>query len=169
MSKLDPRRQTDSTVDRTPVDTVLKYIDYYNEPNTEGMYSLMSPDFTRVGAAQWGQPMKRDAYSDMSRRWNEAFDETNWELIDMVADGNSVVCEFIESGIMARPWAITDDRIVQPNGKRYMGRAIFWFTVNSAGLINTYRYYSDGGFGDAYGEEIAASGDEPLVTPAVVD
>jgi SnoaL-like domain len=168
MADIDPRRQTDSSVTRTPIETVLKYIDYYNAPDTAGMKSLMSPDFTRVGSSQWARPMQRDAYSDMSRRWNDAFDETNWELIDMVASGESVVCEFIESGIMARPWAITDDRVIQPNGERYMGRATVWFTVNAAGLIHTYRYYSDEGFGVAYGKEIAASGTAPLVTPAEV-
>ena len=48
------------------------------------------------------------------------------------------------------------------------GRATVWFTIDAAGLIHTYRYYSDGGFGDAYGPEIAASGTAPLVTPAAI-
>ena len=169
MTEIDPNRQTASSPTRTPVETVLEYIEYYNAADTAGMKSLMSPDFTRIGSSQWARPMQRDAYSDMSRRWNLAFDETNWELIDMVASGESVVCEFIESGVMNRPWPITDDRVVQPNGERYEGRATVWFTINAVGLVHTYRYYTDGEFGKTYGKEIAASGTGALETPAVVD
>ncbi|SMQ71266.1 hypothetical protein SAMN06295909_2516 [Plantibacter sp. VKM Ac-1784] len=112
--------------------------------------------------------MQRDAHSDMSRRWNLAFDETHWELIDMVASGESVVCEFIESGVMNRPWPITNDLVVQPNGKRYEGRATVWFTINAVGLVHTYRYYTDDEFAKTYGAEIAASGAGAVEIPAEV-
>ena len=165
MAEKSTPRFTDSTVTRTPVETVLAFIDQYNAADSDGMWRLMSPDFARIGTSQWGH-MGRDGYRDMTERWNRGFDETNWELIDIVTQGESVVCEFIESGVLARPWPITDDRVVQPNNKRYIGRAIVWFTVNAAGLIHTYRYYTNNGFEAAYGEEIAASGSDELITPA---
>lgn len=167
MAEKDPRRLTKSSTTRTPVETVLEYIERYNESDSDGMWYLMSPDFTRIGTSQWG-PMGRDAYADMTRRWNQGFVENNWELIDLVTQGQNVVCEFIESGLMTGPWPITDDRVVQPNGKRYSARATVWFTINDAGLIHTYRYYTDNGFADTYGKEIAESGTDPLVTPASV-
>jgi len=89
MTEINPTLQTASAPSREPDETVLQYIEYYNAADTAGMKSLMSPDFTRVGSSQWARPMQRDAYSDMSRRWNLAFDETHWELIDMVTSGQS--------------------------------------------------------------------------------
>ena len=149
---------------RTPLQTVLAFIDRYNDSDSDGMWALMSPDFTRVSASTGWEKMGRDMYRDMSKRWNAAFDDNRWQLIDIVVKDATVVCEFYESAVFRRPWAITDTRTVESNGKSYRARATVWFTVNQIGLISTYRYYSDGGFQHAYGEEIAKSGSNPLRT-----
>ncbi len=155
-----------ASVTRTPLETVLAYIDRYSAGDADGCWELMALNFARFSGSSAWRPMDRDMFS----RWNEGFDDTNWELIDVVANGSAVVCEFLESGTLNRPWPITDDRIVQPNGKTYLNRAIVWFTVTPAGLIDTYRYYSEdsspASFGKVYGKEIAASGSEELHTPA---
>lgn len=166
MTILDPKKLTAASVTRTPLDTVMAYIAAYNEADDQGMWELMAPDFTRAGASSNWQRMGRDMYQDMSQRWNKGFDDTNWELIDIAVDGATVVCEFYETGTFNRPWPITDDRVIQPNGKTYRARATVWFTVNHAGLINTYRYYTDSGFEQAYRDEIKASGIGDLNTPA---
>ncbi|HZE15891.1 MAG TPA: nuclear transport factor 2 family protein, partial [Mycobacterium sp.] len=132
----DPQHVTASSVDRTPLSTVLAYIDCYNEADSKGMWELMSPDFTRASASSNWEPMGRDMYHDMSERWNKSFDDTHWELIDIVVNDNAVVCEFFETDTMNRPYPITDDRVIEPNGHSYRARATVWFTVNGAGLIN---------------------------------
>jgi len=150
---------------RTPLETVLAYIERYNNSDAQGMYDLMAVDFHRVGGSTNWVHMSREMYRDMSERWNQAFDDNLWELIDVVVAGSAVVAEFYESATFQRPWPITNTRIVQPNGKSYRARATVWFTVNGRGLIDTYRYYCDDGFSHAYNEVIAASGSEPLLTP----
>ena len=150
---------------RTPLETVLAYIECYNNSDSQGMYNLMAVDFHRVGGSTKWVHMGREMYRDMSERWNQGFDDNLWEMIDVVVAGSTVVAEFYESATFNHPWPITNTRVVQPNGKRYRARATVWFTVNGVGLIDTYRYYSDDGFGVAYGEAIAASGSGPLLTP----
>lgn len=145
---------------------VLAYIDRYNAADSQGMWELMAPDFTRASASSDWQPMGRDMYRDMSERWNKSFDDTHWDLIDLVVSGSTVVCEFIETGTMNRPYPITDDHVIEPNGQSYSARATVWFTVNGVGLISTYRYYTDNGFERTYRDVITAAGGGPLHTPA---
>jgi predicted ester cyclase len=143
---------------------VLEYIERYNAADSDGMWELMAPDFVRCSTSSNWKPTGPDMYRDMSQRWNASFDDTRWELIDLAVSGNTVVCEFLETATMSRPYPINDEHTIQPNGQSYRGRATVWFTVNGAGLINTYRYYSAGGFEQAYHAAIATSGTGALYT-----
>lgn len=150
---------------RTPIETLLAFIEAYNKQDADGLCDLMAIDFNRVsGSTKW-KHMSKEMYRDMSRRWNEAFIDSKWELIDVLENGNTIVAEFFECGKFVKPYAINDNHVMQPNGKEYTARATVWFTFNQLGQIHTYRYYSDGGFGAAYGDVIAASGRKELSTP----
>ncbi len=50
----DSEHVTASSLDRTPLSTVLAYIDRYNEADSKGMWKLMSPDFTRQRIVELG-------------------------------------------------------------------------------------------------------------------
>ena len=81
----------------------------------------------------------------MWERFVVAFPGIKWEVTSMVASGNTVAIEVIETATFTKPWAMPGITI-QPTGKGYSSRNSLFFQVNKDGLIQNYRQYASGNF-----------------------
>jgi predicted ester cyclase len=105
------------------------------------MMAYLANDFVRFSTTSetWG-PMSKEDWRDMSVRFYLAFPDEKWEVLSMVASGDAVAVEVIESGTFTKPWDMPGIRI-QPTGKGYRSRNAAFFQVNKNGLIQNYRLY----------------------------
>jgi len=65
----------------------------------------------------------------------------------MVASGDTVAIEVIETATFTKPWALPGITL-QPTGKGYSSRNSLFFQVNKDGLIQNYRQYTSTAFLD---------------------
>jgi hypothetical protein len=66
-------------------------------------------------------------------------------VTSMVASGDTVAIEVIETGTFSKPWDLLG-MTIQPTGKSYSSRNALFFQLNKDGLIQNYRQYASTAF-----------------------
>jgi steroid delta-isomerase-like uncharacterized protein len=131
-----------------PLEVVRAYIDAYNKNDLNGALAYVADDFVRFSnTSKIREPMNREDWADMWARFQVAFPGFKWDVTSMVASGDTVAIEVIESGTFSKPWALPG-MTIQPTGKSYSSRNSLFFQVNKDGLIQNYRQYASTAFLD---------------------
>jgi steroid delta-isomerase-like uncharacterized protein len=136
-------KKKETKLKTTPVEIMRKYISAYNKQDVDALAAFVADDFGRFSNStrRWG-PMSKEEWVDMSVRFDAAFPDVKWEVISMIASGDTVAIEVIETGTFKNPWAMPGITI-QPTGKSYTSRNSLFFQFNKDGLIQNYRQYTN--------------------------
>jgi steroid delta-isomerase-like uncharacterized protein len=130
----------------TPEEVVRAFIEAYNKCDVDGMTTYLADDFVRFSnTSKTWRPMNKEEWKDMAVRFYAAFPDERWEVLSMVAEGDTVAIEVIETATFTKPWVMPDVTI-QPTGKTYSSRNSLFFQVNRDGLIQNYRQYASTAF-----------------------
>ena len=131
----------------TPKEVVNAFIKGYNKRDVDRMMPYLADDFVRFSTtSETWEPMSKEDWRDMAARFYAAFPDEKWEVLSIVASGDTVAVEVIESGTFTKPWDMPGITI-QPTRNGYSSRNAVFFQVNRNGLIQNYRqYYQVKGF-----------------------
>jgi predicted ester cyclase len=94
---------TNSTTAQTPLETLEEFVRTYNLHDREANHALISPSFVRYGLTTGWQPMGFDSYKDIFEPFKAAFPDFKWELTNVVASGDWVSAQIIETGTFKAP------------------------------------------------------------------
>ena len=134
-----------STTHRTPLETFEEFVRTYNTHDMEANHALISPSFVRYGLTTGWQPMGFDSYKGIFKPFEAAFPDFNWEVTNIVASGEWVAAEIIETGTFTGAYEYRPDIVFEPTGQSYLCHySIFVKVVD--GLIAEYRLYEDSSF-----------------------
>jgi len=134
----------------TPEEVVRAFIKAYNKGDVDGIEACLADDFVRFSTTSkaW-EPMSKADWRDMAVRFYAAFPDEKWEVLSLVASGDTVAVENIETGTFTKQWDMMPGLTIQPTGNGYRSRNAVFFKVNKNGLIQNYRQYYDA---KAFGE-----------------
>lgn len=133
-------------VKMTPREVVRAYIDAYNKNDLHSALAYVADDFVRFSnTTKIWEPMSKEVWADMWARFQAAFPGFKWDVTSIVASGDTVAIEVIETGTFSKPWDLPG-MTIQPTGKSYSSRNALFFQLNKDGLIQNYRQYASTAF-----------------------
>ncbi len=135
----------------TPEEVVRAWNERYVAKDIEGSMEFLSPDFQREG--DWGEwtVIEGKTWVDAQVNFMKAWPDWTWELTNVVAAGEWVVCEFTETGTWTEPFEILPGQVLEPTGTPYLDRDCALFRVNDDGKIDYIRNYVTQNLEKAYG------------------
>jgi ketosteroid isomerase-like protein len=136
---------TTAATPRTPAQTVEEFVRTYNEHDMVANHALIDPAFIRYGQTTGWQPMGYESYRGIFQPFLAAFPDFHWELSNLVAGGDWVAIEVIETGTFKASYEYKPGVIIEPTGKSYACHYAIFFKVHD-GLITEYRFYEDASF-----------------------
>ena len=86
-----------------------------------------------------------ESYRGIFQPFLAAFPDFHWELSNLVAGGDWVAIEVIETGTFKAAYEYKPGVIIEPTGKSYACHYAILFKVRD-GLITEYRFYEDASF-----------------------
>jgi hypothetical protein len=122
----------------------------------DAVISGMSDSCKRYGEPDW-MVMERDFYAVSYKQFLESFTEYRLEILNVVAQGRSVVFEMVESAKFTRPYPLPNGQIIQPNGKSYVDRVCTWVEVDESGKISEIRAYIPSNRGKLFADAVTNS------------
>jgi ketosteroid isomerase-like protein len=134
-----------TSTNRTPTQTVEEFIRTYNEHDMVANHALIDPAFVRYGQTTGWQPMGYESYRGIFAPFLAAFPDFHWELSNLVASGDWVAIEVIETATFQAAYEYKPGVIIEPTGKSYACHYAIFFKVHQ-GLITEYRFYEDASF-----------------------
>jgi ketosteroid isomerase-like protein len=143
----------------TPEEVVRAWNDAYCKHDVDGALEHMSEDFIRLGDSTLWTPMTKQQSGDMWRRFFDAFPDWSWEMTSLIPSGDTVVCEFTETGTWTRPYHLLPGLTLEPTHTSFLDHDSDWFTVKD-GLITEIRAYVTNNVDRAY--HLAARVEEHL-------
>jgi hypothetical protein len=123
----------------------------YAAQDIDGAQKFLAPGFTREGEWPEWTIVDGQTWADTQRNFMAAWPDWSWELINLVADEEWVVCEFIERGTWTEPFEILPGHVLEPTGTAYEDRDCVLFRVNADGQIEHVRAYVTKNLEKAYG------------------
>ena len=137
--------------DMTPEQVVRAWNELYGAQDIEGCMKYIAPGFEREG--EWPEWTKVDVntWMDTQANFMKAWPDWSWEMINLVAGGDWVVCEYIEGGTWTEPFEILPGHILEPTGTAYQDRDCILFRVNADAKIDYIRAYVTKNIEKAYG------------------
>jgi hypothetical protein len=135
----------------TPEQVVRAWNDRYVAKDVEGSLEFLAPDFQREG--EWGEwtVIDTETWMDGQVRFMAGWPDWTWELTNLIASGEWVVCEFTETGTWTEPFEILPGHVLEPTGTPFLDRECVLFRVNEDGKIDYLRNYATQNLEKAYG------------------
>jgi ketosteroid isomerase-like protein len=108
-------------------------------------HALIDPAFVRYGQTTGWRPMGYESYRGIFQPFLAAFPDFRWELSNLVASGDGVAIEVVETGTFKAAYEYKPGVVIEPSGKSYACHYAVFFKVRD-GLITEYRFYEDASF-----------------------
>jgi ketosteroid isomerase-like protein len=138
------------TAESSPEQVVRAWNEAYSKRDVEGALAYMSEDFQRFGDSSGWAPMTKQDAGEMWKKFFGAFPDWSWEMTSLIASGDTVVCEFTETGTWTEPYAILPGLTLSPTNTSFLDHDGDWFTVKD-GLITEIRAYVTNNVERVYG------------------
>ncbi len=74
------------------------YVETFNKGNFEALKELLSPDYAVYNPSGYPEPTSREKLIESLKGAAEAFSEFTWNIEDMIAAGDKVICRIIARG-----------------------------------------------------------------------
>jgi steroid delta-isomerase-like uncharacterized protein len=123
-----------------PVDVVTRFWKNGNKHDLEAVFALIHP---AIESDYFSGPIKgKDFFRRAMAAYATAFPDSHDEVTSMIAQGEFVACEYLETATFKGPLQSLGST-VPPTNRRYSLRVASFFRVNSSGLITEMRNYFD--------------------------
>jgi steroid delta-isomerase-like uncharacterized protein len=133
--------------DMKPVEVVNKFMERWNAHDIDSAAALIAPDFVYTTSILWSMGVKemdRESFLKVVvQAFSHAFPDTRVDTTNTVAAGDQVVLEAVENGTMTRDIQWFKGVIIPANNRFYSVPYVYFFKVNSKGLISSLRIISD--------------------------
>jgi len=126
----------------TPKETVTDYWRAWSEYNIDAMLALLAPDFISRSSLSQGRPVGKDMIAMGFKMFGKALPDLNEELVSIIAEGDRVMCEVIETATFTGPMQLPSG-VIEPTNRFYKLPVGAFFRVNAQGLIVEQRTYWD--------------------------
>jgi hypothetical protein len=100
----------------------------------------MAEDCLRYGEPDW-IVIGKEPYLAAYRQFLRSFSDYRLEIVNVMADGRTVVFEMIESATFSGPCTLPDGRVVQPTGQSYTDRCCTWLEIDGDAKVSEIRAY----------------------------
>ena len=88
-----------AAVEEQNKEVVNSYVETLSEGNFEAFKELLSPDYTIYSPSGYPEPTSREKLIENYEGAREVFPEFIWNIEDMIASGDKVICRIIIRGI----------------------------------------------------------------------
>lgn len=126
----------------TPKEIVTKYWQAYSIHDQEVILSLLAPEYILQSPLSQGHSTTKDMVAGGLKLFEISFPDLKEEVINIIAEGDRVVCEVVETATFTGPLSWPTGVIAATN-KSYILPFSAFFRVNTAGLIVEQRNYWD--------------------------
>jgi len=125
-----------------PKEIVIDYWRAWNEHNIDNLLRLLAPEFISRSSLSQDNVVGRDMVAMGFKMFNKALPDLKEEVVSIMAEGEKVVCEVIETATFTGTIELPK-RVIQPTNRRYKIPVAAFFRVSSEGLIVEQRSYWD--------------------------
>ena len=98
MAELDAFKAR-AALEEQNIEVVKRYVEALNEGNFEAFKELLSPDYAIFSPSGYPEPTSREKLIENYEETRTAFPEFIWNIEDIIASGDKVICRFIIRGI----------------------------------------------------------------------
>ena len=126
----------------TPKETIMNYWRAWTEHNLEDLLALLAPDFISRSSLSQGRQVGKKMIAMGFQMFDKSLPDLKEELVSIVADGDKVTCEVIETATFTGPMQLPSGTIA-PTNRSYKLPVGAFFRVNPQGLIVEQRTYWD--------------------------
>jgi len=126
----------------TPKDSVIKYWKAWTDHNLDDLLPLLAADFVARSSLSQGRPVGKDMIEKGFKMFDTALPDLKEEVVSIMAEGDRVVCEVIETATFTGPMQLPTGTLA-PTNRPYKIPVGAFFRVNAQGLIVEQRSYWD--------------------------
>ena len=126
----------------TPEETVERYWRAWTEHNLDNLLSLLAPDFVSRSPLSQGRAAGKDMIAKGFAMFAQALPNLREEVVSLVAQGEKVACEVVETATFTGSMALPTE-VIAPTNRPYTLPVAAFFRLNAQGLIVEQRTYWD--------------------------
>jgi len=126
----------------TPKETVTNYWHAWSEHKIDDLLALLAPGFISRSSLSQGRPVGKDMIAKGFKMFDKSLPDLKEEIVSILAEGDRVVCEVIETATFTGPMELPSGAIA-PTHRSYKLPVGAFFRVNTQGLIIEQRTYWD--------------------------
>ena len=126
----------------TSKETVTNYWRAWSEHNLDNLLALLAPEFISRSSLSQGRAANKDMIAMGFKMFDKALPDLKEELVSIIAEGDRVVCEVIETATFTGPMELPTG-VLAPTNRAYRLPVGSFFRVNAQGLITKQRTYWD--------------------------
>jgi steroid delta-isomerase-like uncharacterized protein len=126
----------------TPKETVTNYWRAWSEHNIDDMLALLAPDFISRSSLSQGRAAGKEMIAKGFNMFDKALPDLEEEVISIIAEGDKVVCEVIETATFTGSMELSAGVIAATN-RAYKLPVASFFRINPQGLIVEQHTYWD--------------------------
>jgi steroid delta-isomerase-like uncharacterized protein len=125
-----------------PEETVRNYWRAWSEHNLDHLLALLAPDFISRSSLSQGRPANKDRIAAGFKMFDKALPDLKEEIVSVIAEGNNVACQIIETATFTGPMELPSETIA-PTNRAYALPVGSFFRLDQDGLIIEQRTYWD--------------------------
>jgi len=126
----------------TPKETVTEYWRAWSEHKIDDMLALLASDFISRSSLSQGRPVGKDMIEIGFKMFDKSLPDLKEEIVSIIAEGDSVVCQVIETATFTNAMELPTV-IIAPTNRTYKLPIGAFFLINAQGLITEQRTYWD--------------------------
>jgi steroid delta-isomerase-like uncharacterized protein len=126
----------------TPEETVRSYWRAWSDHDLNRVLALLAPAFVSRSSLSQGRPADKDMIARGFKMFVEALPDLKEEIISVVAEGDRVACQIIETATFTVPMELPTGTIA-PTNRAYTLPVGSFFRLDAQGLIVEQRTYWD--------------------------
>jgi steroid delta-isomerase-like uncharacterized protein len=126
----------------TAAETVNAYWCAWTEHDRDGLLRLLAPDFVSRSSLNGGRAVGKDMIAKGFSMFDKALPNLREEVVSIVAEGDQVACEVVETATFTSPMELSTGAI-EPTNRSYTLPVASFFRINPGGLIAEQRTYWD--------------------------
>jgi steroid delta-isomerase-like uncharacterized protein len=125
-----------------PEEIIKKFFDRWNAYDVDGAVALLDLEVVASNPLVLQRKIGKEGARKGIEAYNKAFSDLKMEIIKIVASGDTVAVEEVETATFKGPFEVAK-LTISPTNKSYELRVACFFRVNAEGLIAEMRNYWD--------------------------
>jgi steroid delta-isomerase-like uncharacterized protein len=126
----------------TPEETVRSYWRAWSDHDLDRLLALLADAFVSRSSLSQGRPADKDMIARGFKMFMKALPDLREELISVVAEGDSVACQIVETATFTGPMELPTGTVA-PTNRAYTLPVASFFRLGAHGLLVEQRTYWD--------------------------